>query len=560
MPSLMQSLQGQDLGYLRIIARLWNLDFTAPNFKVGLQRLIPLMLDEGLLAEIIETLPDGAKDALQDLKGNDGRIRWTQFTRCYGDIREMGAARRDREHPYIENASVSEILWYRGLIGKDFFDAPEGLQEFVYIPDEFFLLIPPGRSRELRIQSRKATSNEFKCQVPANDSILDETCILLAMVRKGEEYITDDSIYRKRGKSLVFRPNLRQLEALLTIAGLLDSQGGIQIEPVRKYLEASRGDALLFLANEWLNNQEFNELRMLPGLVFEGEWKNDPLQARKAILNSLMSLEEKPSISDDESKYPFWSLSSFISSIHQLYPDFQRSASDYDSWYIKDQTSKRFLRGSKHWDDVEGELIRFFIEGPLHWLGMIDLGLLEESGEVKSFRFSDLSSELLSNVAPKTLDPEQDKLQITSSGRITASCYVPRTVRYQVARFCDLESQVGENYHFRIIPTSLEAAKKQGLRISQLITLIQNNAKTFPPNLKNAIERWENHGNEIVLKRVNILQLSDAGTLKVLQSSRVSQYLEEQLSSTAVIIKEGAQEKVLSFLLEMGFLGEFEES
>jgi len=559
MPSLMQSLQGQDFGYLRIIAKLWNLEFSAPDEKVGLQRLIPLLLSSDLFAEIIEALPLEAQEALQDIQGNNGRMRWTFFTRRYGEIREMGAARRDREHPYQENTTISEMLWYRGLIGINFFDAPEGPQEFAYIPDEFLAFLPPGMTNTMPVLGRKATSNEFAFVIPANDSILDETCMLLAMLRKGEENILNEMIYLESRESSIYPSKLQHLKTLLLAAGLIDVHGGILLEPTRKFLEASRGDALLALSNAWLFSKEFNELCMLPGLICEGEWQNDPLLARKSVLSFLYTLEDIPSPINDKIEASFWSLSPFIFSIRQSHPDFQRPTGDYDSWYLKDQTSGENLRGFEHWDDVEGKLIRFMIEGPLHWLGFVDIGLSEEMGMVNSFRFSELAYDLLNNKPPQNLDVEKGTLYIKSNGRVSASPSVPRSIRYQIARFSKIGITTSDGYQFQITPSSLKAAQQQGLRVSQLLSLLQKHSKNLPPNLKKALKRWESYGYEVMFKRVSVLQLSDAGLMKSLLSSTVSRYLGEQLSPTAVIVKEDAKDKILTFLMDLGYFGEFEE-
>jgi hypothetical protein len=143
MPDLVQSLQGRDLGHLRIIAEHWGLDFSAPDARVGLQRLAALLIDKELLLEVIEALPEGARRALQDLRQNEGRLSWALFTRRYGAVREMGAARRDRERPYLNQlACATEALWYRGLVARAFFDTPAGPEEFAYIPDDLFELMP----------------------------------------------------------------------------------------------------------------------------------------------------------------------------------------------------------------------------------------------------------------------------------------------------------------------------------------------------------------------------------------------------------------------------------
>ena len=53
----------------------------------------------------------------------------------------MGAAKRDREKPYLNPASAAEDLFYRALLGRAFFETAEGAQEFAYIPDDCLPLI-----------------------------------------------------------------------------------------------------------------------------------------------------------------------------------------------------------------------------------------------------------------------------------------------------------------------------------------------------------------------------------------------------------------------------------
>jgi hypothetical protein len=162
MPDLVQSLQGRDLGHLRIVAELWGLDFNAPDARIGLQRLANLLLDKELLSEVVQVLPEGAGRALQELCSHEGRIPWGLFTRRYGAVREMGAARRDRERPYLNQlACATEALWYRGLVARAFFDTPAGPEEFAYIPDDLLALIP-RQAEAVAVQSlgRPATPME----------------------------------------------------------------------------------------------------------------------------------------------------------------------------------------------------------------------------------------------------------------------------------------------------------------------------------------------------------------------------------------------------------------
>ena len=152
MPDLLQSLESQDLGYLRIVAGLWGLDLRLDDGEVAAQ-LAAGMLDPGLAGEIRGSLSPEAQTALQTLIQSSGRIPWAAFARRFGEIREMGAGRRDREQPHLHPASIAEVLFYRALLWRAFFETEKGPQEFAYIPEDLLPLIPvrqEGQRTELR--------------------------------------------------------------------------------------------------------------------------------------------------------------------------------------------------------------------------------------------------------------------------------------------------------------------------------------------------------------------------------------------------------------------------
>jgi hypothetical protein len=143
MPDLMSSLQGHDLGHLRIIAEHWGLELKTPDAKVGLQSLVPQLLQKDLITETIEILPAQARAALDDLLINANRLPWALFNRRYGKIHKIGAGRRDRQRPDLSpNITPAETLWYHGLVASGIFDTPDVPQEFAYIPDDLAALMP----------------------------------------------------------------------------------------------------------------------------------------------------------------------------------------------------------------------------------------------------------------------------------------------------------------------------------------------------------------------------------------------------------------------------------
>lgn len=538
MPDLKHSLHGHDLGHLRIVAERWGLMLVAPNPSAAITELAEHLLDDSLIGEVLEALPKEVRAAIQALTANDGQLPWVQFTRSFGEIREMGSGRRDRTRPDKNPNSAAEALWYHAIIGRAFFETARGNEEFAYIPDDLRARLPhtltPSKARLL---GRAATASERAFAISATDQLLDHVCTLLAARRADRPFsskIPDDQ--------------RTFLHTLLLDVGILDANDQLNLEAARAHLEAPRAQALSQLAQTWRTSTTHNDLHCVPSLQVEGIWENNPLAARTTIMRWLAALPENT----------WWSLSAFVADLHQTQPDFQRPAGDYDSWYLRDAESGEFLRGYQHWDQVDGALVRYLITGPLHWLGIMDIAAPEEqaASQVTAFRLSSWARTLLAGTTPNI--PEQPlTIHVHATGRIEVPHGASRSVRYQLARFCRWEQDTQHEYRYQITPESLTRAQQQGLKINHLFALLNKHAEPVPPNIIKALKGWESHGAQARLEQAVILHLSSPEILTALRQSRAARFLGIPLSPTAITVKPGAEEKVLATLMEMGYLGQF---
>jgi hypothetical protein len=402
------------------------------------------------------------------------------------------------------------------------------------------------------LPGRPSRPDERLVAIPVSDHILDHTCTMLAGLRIGFSGFSEERLdelfntWQPPGAVMSYQLSPQALQGLLEAIGLLDANNIPIPDLTRHFLELPRSKALAHLVRAWTHSPDFNELSLLPGLVLEGEWHNDPLRARYAILDLLVSIPTNT----------WWSLQAFVADIKQSQPDFQRPAGDYDSWYIRSRSSTEHMRGFEHWDEVDGALIRYMITGPLHWLGVLDLAASAPDASPAAFRFSRWAEALLAGAPPEGMDEEDENFLISSDARIRVPRLVPRSARYQLARFSQWESENEQAYHYRLIPASLERARDQGLRVVHLLTLLRRYALAVPPSLVSALERWQEHGSEAHIDRVTVLRLKNPEMLQALRSSRAARFLGEPLGPATVIVYEGAWEKVLAILAEMGYLGE----
>jgi hypothetical protein len=535
MPDLVQTLRGNDLAFLRMVAGTWGIDLEEEDVSTGILELASALKNRQLAVEVVESLPSEARRALEMLAQNEGRMPWALFCRRFGEMRVMGPARRDRERPDLNPVSPAEVLWYRALIGKAFFNLPPEPQEFAYIPADLIDLLQLMADGEEQPIGQPSSPMESTHPIPATDGILDDACTLLAGLRCGRNDL----------EKLSWRVPLDILRALLQACGLVGTDNLPSITTGRAFLEAQRGEALAMLVRGWIDSNHFNELRLMPGLCFEGSWMNAPLATRQTLMGILSHLPQQT----------WWSLPAFIAGIKESQPDFQRSDGDYDSWFIYKSKDGTFLRGFSFWEDVDGSLIRFMITGPMHWLGLFDLASDEPGKAPTAFRPSAWAEALRHGKSPGGLGFENGILHAGMNGRLTLSTTVPRALRYQVARFCSWEGSTGKEYIYRPTPDSLERARKQGLLVKHLITLLRKNAgNQIPPILVQALENWERLGVQASLERVTLLKVVDREVLTALRKTRAKRFLGTQISDTVVVVSPGGDRIVRDALAECGYL------
>ena len=189
MTDLCQSLSKADFSHLKAVAEGWELKLTAPDARGGLTQLVDHLLGSDIFNDLRNTLSPEDQEALLWLDAQGGKALWDHFSRRFGDIREMGAGKLEREQPFRDPISPAESLWYRALIARGFLETDSGPQEFVYLPDDLREPVisqlgephPSGKSSSFI--SRKAVPREYALQVKTSANILDHLCTFLAGTR-----------------------------------------------------------------------------------------------------------------------------------------------------------------------------------------------------------------------------------------------------------------------------------------------------------------------------------------------------------------------------------------
>ncbi|MEL7645988.1 MAG: hypothetical protein AAGU04_06980 [Anaerolineaceae bacterium] len=544
MPDILHCLSGHDLGFLRSVADLWGVSVSGKDAPTYMRALAAALARHPDLEEIAAALPDESRAALAALQNRGGSLPWAAFTRQYGELRQMGPARRAREKPHFFPQSTTERLWYRALIGRDFFRRDDELVELAYIPDEFLERLPVFReAAEPAPKLEPAAQVSVERALFWQDRILDESCTLLAALRR----FGGLDVPREAARPGIEWELLRRL---LTDLGLIARDGKTPAPEARRFLEMPRGQSLQWLASGWMNSTRFDELRLAPGIICQGTWPHDPLPTRRALLRRLAGLEDGA----------WYSIEGFGADLRRENPVYLRAGGDANEWIILSARDGRLLRGQEDWLEVEQAWTRFVLRGLLFWLGLVELGYAPGADEPAYFRKSEWCAALLSSREPLELPAEKAPAAVSSAGVISLNRAAPRLARYQLARFGEWLECGPERWQFLLTPASLSAAAAQGLTTRHLTALLRKYARPAPPpSLMEALTRWEANGREASLERLWVLRLSSPEALRALRESPAANLLGDALGPVSVIVRPGGLEKVRAALARLGYLCNVEE-
>jgi hypothetical protein len=543
MPNLKTSLSNLDPGFLTILADFWGIEKTDINPALLINQLIEIMSNTDQFSNMFDSLPNQSQEAINALAKNQGKMTWVEFSRRYGNLMEIGQAKLEREKKYLKKDSTTEYLWYRGFIFRAFFDEGKEPLEYIYLPDEFVRMRKTALAEALpRIFGKPFTIQKTETRVIiANDRILDHACTLLAALRAGLDL----------DKACSFNLPTNHLVELLKSAGLLTDLRQPKTEQTRLFLEADRSQAISKLFHAWERSDVLNELWLIPEIKCEGKWKNRPQAARQNLLELIKRIPGGE----------WWDLDDFIANIHEHQPDFLRPSGDYDSWIIRNRSSGEYLRGFANWDKVEGRLIQAILTKWLHWLGAVDLAFHESRQTICAFRLSSWSKYLFNNKLIPNLEKEKEKIIIHSNGSIICPQLTPRTVRYQIARFCEWGESKQTEFHYYLSAFTLHMAEAQKLKINQLVTLIQKNAKPpIPPTFLKAMARWEQFRLQAKFEQGVLLRVTEPSILDELEKNQARRFIIERVNPQLVLIKPGGQKIIQRTLMELGYLSENQSS
>lgn len=546
MRTLEQALLDHELIVLRVIGEWLGLELTGADKAQSVEQVAAALAAVDLIQEIEYLEPEEAA-ALAALVRENGRAPVAVFSREYGEVRAMGPGRLEREEPWLDPVSPAEALWYRGFLFRGFDQTGDGTLEFYYVPQELLAKLRPSPQttvRELPATPALKPIDPPPQVHPAVDDAVDDLTTLLALAQRTG--LQPDRLPDLRG--LLMNPDRDRRSLLLTLATEMSllRRSDEHLRPTRaaiEWLQLSREAQLRALVDAW-SRSVWNELRHTPGLVAEGEgWPNDPLLARTALMDVLPVDEH------------WYRLADLVAVVRDQDPDFQRPDGNYDTWYLRDAETHEYLSGFEEWDRVEGRLLAFLIQGPLLWLGMVELSAATE-GTQAAYRLAPRALAWLGDERPPA-DEIRVPLVVQPEGVLLVPHNASRYERFQAARIADQEPYVpGKPYRYRIVPSSLAQAREQGIAPERMLSFLESaSARPVPASVRRGITRWAERGVEGRLQPVVVLRVGDAAILETLRANpRTRDFIAEALGDLAVVVRAGEWEAFRQAVAGLGLL------
>lgn len=545
MKTLLATLHDYDPGMLPALAEAWVLESKRLNTDELIRALQSAMLDTDRAEAAWDKLDEPARAALQLLVSSDkGRMKTGQFERFYGKIRKMGLAQIQRELPQRQGDSIAETLYYRGFIGEGFDKVAGGLIGFVYVPSDLVAALPLHKTSYDNFDAADRLTPPDEAPAlgliegvddvsRADTSIVDDMTTLLAWLQANPAAIAADQFAPTALEGILpwlLRPQKTRLAFILGLGisadliAVQEDQAHPSRGETRRWLGDTRAEQIRVLASAWRESQTWRDMWHIPGLYPDDSgWSYDAAAARQTVLGLFADLLPEQG----------WiSINDLIEIIKEFEPDFQRLDGDYDSWYIRNDAGE-YLTGFESWDAVEGSLIEFYLVGPMHWLGLVDIGddVMRLTAYGRAFlEISDW---------PKLAEPA-GRIELRDDGGLLVSRRVNRFERFQLARFAHC-LQAGDPYAYAIDADSVGRAAAQDISVRQIQAFLARHAdgKPLPAPLVKLLRNWQQGAKTAVsFESLIALRATTEATLdKIYADPALRRYVGARLGPLACVVR-----------------------
>lgn len=545
MQSLAESLERTPTALLREMARFWELPEVDESGRPSLiDGLLTRMRQGKLVRSVLGRLGREEREALHAVLAAGGTIQVPALTHTYGPLRSPQLAPDD---PQALNPT--ERLHRKGLIFRAF-AAREGWQGAVFfVPSELWPYLPRV-PREGRDDLPQPLSADGVSAIPAHLSLHRDVACTLALLRR-EDYLWGEGgdwpedllaalatllcpSHRAYGPFVLHVAQQARLIAPDLEGALRPTAEGHQWLRADPWLRAHT----LFRA--WREHPTWDDLAAVPALQVERLWPADLIRPRQRVLRHLAALAAGV----------WFALDDWLRWMEGRDPEFLRPAGAPGRPRVRRGDTNALLKGPSSWNLVEGRFLHFLLQGPLHWLGLVDLG--REAGSGEAWRLNRLGEALLSDdLSPPTI--VEETLIVEGTFEVWAPLEAPPQAFFVLEGYAE-PIRRDRMSRYRLTREALHRALARGDQVETLLQLLSECGRDeVPQNVAYTLGEWAASFGRLRLYRPLLLVAEEAPLLEeVLADPEVAGTVGERLSATVVEI-DG--EEVRALVERLGRLG-----
>ena len=549
---LRQLLYRTETRLLPVIAGFWLRSEIRSDYEELIRILCERMLDSVILKKML-TGSEGRDltSGLRSLSEHQGQEEAEAFESLFGAMRIAGTDRILREKYWKTPVSVTEKLFYRGLIFRENRTISGELKACYVLPEDLRkridsiseILAPSAGPADDPFIVRPASPSETVSVLPPREDLPDLFTLAAALKRDSRPFMIPGAD--------ISDEQARFIEMLLSESGSFPSGKEADPEQIRSFLVQNRTAARLELMRVWRNSAVYDELdENTAQLSIIDPPDFDRRVPRNSILRCLASLQADT----------WWSLSGFTAAVKRTVPDFLRGSFSKTRGQIRDAEGND-LSGIGSWFQLEGAYIRFMLFGPLHWLGITQTAFEDKANEAPgAFRITKDGLFYLLESAEAEISPsilakpnlEQAAPNISADGAITCSSRVPRYFRYTAARCCEIEKLKGDICSFRLTPNSLSEAEKAGISRGSFLALLRRfSGKAVPPALASMLASDDKVLIPATIYNATILTVPQPEILTdLLGTSRLEKWILQQINENSLMIDPKGIDEFRRYLME----------
>ena len=276
------------------------------------------------------------------------------------------------------------------------------------------------------------------------------------------------------------------------------------------------------------------------------EWAH----GRQAVLRFLSTLQENVWIS----------LDGFLKTIYNTTPNLVHVLSDSAVWWFDSlKTKKQFGTTFDDWQQSNGRFAWAMLEGPLLWLGAVNLGY--RGGQPVAFKLTPVGSFALDRRLALVDDDSQvaaqDAVQIRDNLTLTViPSLVPAQLHDMLHLIGRLEKATPGRFVYRITAEGMLRALEQGQTIERITASLKELCgRDIPPAWQERFHTWsQNYGKLHVYESVTLIELADDFALQeIMINTSLREHLIYQFSPRLVAIRPDAVDTLVQEMEKRGY-------